>query len=81
MSMNRRFDDPPSLIEYAVPTFAALFAFAALLFVADMDRQQEEREFQRYCRMVDLHDQSGGTVGWPDYRDLRDECKEQSDES
>lgn len=51
-----------------------LIAVAGYLIVSTMDAQDAEREFQHYCRMVELHDQTNGEQGWPDYDNKRAEC-------
>ena len=58
-------------------TFAGLsFTLIVLAFVGAFERQDVERQAERYCKMVDLYRQTDGDQGWPNYSKNYDEvCK------
>ena len=58
-------------------TFAGLsFTVMVLAFIGAFERQDFERQAERYCEMVNLHKQTNGEQGWPDYSKNYDEvCK------
>ena len=58
-------------------TFAGLsFTVMVLAFVGTFDRQDAQNQEDLYCEMVNLHQDTNGDQGWPDYSKNYDEvCK------
>jgi len=48
--------------------------FLAYGLAGNADMQEQERQAERYCQMVDLWAETGGDAGWPPYDG---ECDEQ----
>ena len=54
------------------------FLIAALLialygWVGAMDAEEEQRQQDRYCEMVELYEETNGDAGWPAYKGKCDE--------
>jgi hypothetical protein len=55
--------------------FLFLAIGTVLAIVCTLEEQEEDRELQRYCEMVTLHNQDV-TLGWPDFKGIYEEqCK------
>jgi len=56
-------------------TIAGLILFAAVMgWVGTADVEEEKRQQESYCEMVEIWDESGGEYGWPPY-DGREGCQ------
>lgn len=55
---------------------AAIIGILLLVFglVGKVDQVAEQQEFNHYCRMVKTYQETDGAFGWPDYRNLYQEC-------
>lgn len=51
----------------------AILPFLALGWVGSMDFEDAVQQNSTYCKMVELHESSGGEYGWPPY-DHNIEC-------
>jgi|FLMP01.1.fsa_nt_emb hypothetical protein len=56
-----------------------IFVMAAVIclgLVGSIDFDEATKEEATYCRMVDMHNDSNGVNGWPDYnRNYKEICK------
>ena len=57
-----------------------LLMIAALGIAGTRDYEDAGREFQHYCAMIDIYEQSDGEYGWPDYKNQQEECDAQDAE-
>ena len=58
------------------PLLITLFLLGSILLVSANDSELERDADQNYCEMVDLHKQSNGDLGWPDYKNTYEKgCK------
>ena len=46
-----------------------------LIVVGHYDNADAEAELRLYCEMQQIHIDSGGEFGWPDFRGLRHLCE------
>lgn len=54
----------------------ALIIAAALLSAACADTAAIDGERAKYCEMVELHQRTGGVLGWPDFENrYKKECR------
>lgn len=54
----------------------ALAVISMLMLAGWLEKTQLEVEQRQYCRMVKMFKDSGGAVGWPDYKESYDlECR------
>jgi len=58
------------------PLLITLFLLGSILLVSANDSELERDADQNYCEMVNLHKQSNGDIGWPDYKNTYEKgCK------
>ena len=57
------------------PLLITIFLLGSILLVSANDSELERDADQNYCEMVDLHKQSNGDLGWPDYKNTYKGCK------
>lgn len=56
-------------------TLAVIGLILAMSIVGQFDYEEEQRQVERYCEMVQLWKQSGGQAGWPAY-DGEEVCRD-----
>ena len=58
------------------PLLITIFLLGSILLVSANDSELERDADQNYCEMVNLHKQSNGDIGWPDYKNTYEKgCK------
>ena len=54
--------------------FAGLtLSLMALAFTYTVDQAAMDKQQSHYCEMVELHQSSGGELGWPDFKETYEE--------